>query len=152
MQFSGFFPESCATITTIQFQNTIIISERNPVPISRHSPSVLIFNWPTNKTLEDVVQEYIIHENQVLKMYPENGVRAPLSLMSQLVPGPQFFTFLPSLLFLTACKSQCCQSREERFGQWTTKSVSGWAVCKVLYMILNHSLSWKSSLDCNLFY
>ena len=86
-----------------------------PFPISSHSPSVFtVFSWPTNKRVEEVVQEYITHENQGLKMDPSD-VWGFHSLMSQLVACPWFFWFWPSF-FLTACKSQLLS--EQRRAIW----------------------------------
>lgn len=67
-----------------------------PFPIKSHSPNVFtVFSWPTNKRVEEVVQEYITHEHQGLKMDPSD-VWGFHSLMSQLAldffdSGPVFF-------------------------------------------------------------
>ena len=114
----GFFPKGCAIIIHIQFQNTFVNPKRNPIPISSHSPSVFIFDWPTNKRVEEVVQGYITHENQVLKMDPSDVWRCPFS--DEPACGLLSIFLILAKFFLTACKSQLLP--EQRRTIWTVNS------------------------------
>lgn len=122
------FPESYATIITLYFLGPFHYPKKKPVPINNHSPSVFIYIWLTNRKLEEIVQEKIIHGNQELKMYP-NMVWGCRFLWWAGLGQALIFQILSVFLKLHANIS-CCQGGERQFGPWTSKSVRQWVVAK----------------------
>lgn len=137
------FPESCASLAMFDSGAVPLPPGELPYPSAvtpqgclyvffiLHPffiPSLFTFNWPLNKTAEEVVQENTTQENQA-----PIGVRTPLSLRGLLVLLLFQLRAKPGKAIWTASKSTC-------------------EVHKVFYIILCHSFSKnKSSLDFNLF-